>query len=144
MSEKFSSGTTPQQQDSSRQFLVKILTALNNLNAMNSMVYPLTDGVALNVNFAHGLAAIPGYRRLALVCTTNDAGTGMTAGQECDAQAVWDGDENVIAFNSVADNSKIYLSKTPCLSNAMSMTLNGVMKLPTSMNNFSLRVYYHA
>jgi len=62
--------------------LVKILTALNNLNAMNSMVYPLTDGVALNVNFAHGLAAIPGYRRLALVCTTNDAGTGMTAGQE--------------------------------------------------------------
>jgi hypothetical protein len=110
-----------------------------------SAVYPLTDGAALNVNFAHGLSAIPSYLRGALLCTANDVLSGCVAGQEYDLDGVFDSNNNQSAFGVSANATKIFLTNdgTNLSGAGASICVNGAGKNFTSFTNFSLKVYYH-
>lgn len=109
---------------------------------MNSTQYALTDGTPLNVNFAHGLAAAPAMMDLRLLCTTNDAGTGMVAGQEIKSYCWFDAINLQFDFSIGADATKIYVNYTGDGGTNMRIDWNGGLKAPTTLNNFALKIYW--
>jgi hypothetical protein len=111
--------------------------------SMNSTSYALTEAFPLNVNFAHGLGAMPSYLRAVLLCTTNDAGSATVAGQEVDADTMIDQNNSFIPFSSKADATKIYLSSESApVGTNIYFAQGGVMSHMTSLSNFSLKVYW--
>jgi len=111
-----------------------------------SATYPLTDGTPLSANFAHGLSATPSFIRAVLLCTANDTGTGIPAGQEISMEEIFDGNDVALVFSYQADTTKIYLhyngsaGSICCYPNNAGGGINNF----TSFTNFSLKIYWRA
>jgi hypothetical protein len=96
----------------------------------------------LNVSFGYGLAAVPSFLRAVLLCTTNDAVTGMVAGQEVGIEAVLNYSVPATIFGVVVDSANIYLTYDGSDSSDTTVAVFGVIRPPSSFSNFSLKVYW--
>lgn len=63
-----------------------------------------------NQTVPHGLGRVPIVLSSALVCVTDDAGTGMTAGQQVELVALFDQFNSCVAITVGSDATNFYLS----------------------------------
>lgn len=116
---------------------------------MNSTSYGLTQGTAQAIKFPHGLGATPGFVRATLLCVTADGGSSMSPGQEVGIEACFAMDTNSMVFGVAADSTYIYATYLGTWCNQCEITLfNGPgspgIGLPTSLNNFALKIYWQS
>jgi hypothetical protein len=106
--------------------------------------YPLTDGTPAEFTFAHGLGSVPSYVNLVLVCTTNDAVSGLTVGQVIDAETCDAGAAGpYMEFIARRDATNIYLIYAGDNGSDVNIPVaSGGGNAFTSFSNFSLKAYY--
>jgi len=107
----------------------------------------MIDGTAQNITYAHSLGTFPGFVHPILLCTTDDAGTGMVAGQMTEFTSVFNTDSffggaSGAVFASVTyDTVNIYIQTTANPGDRYTVSPNG--SSPISWNNFAIVVGFH-
>ena len=140
-------GIPPGMQDAITNYLLCQIANNTSTGAITqSATYALTEATPLSVNFAHGLSAKPSYIHAVLLCTATDANTGFVSGQEIEAYTLMNTTGPNCAIGSYCDSAKIYLSFDGSSHTSLNFSgsPNGPIASPSSMSNFSLKVYYHA
>lgn len=95
---------------------------------------------------AHGISSIPKKVRAVLICTVNDASSGLVVGQEMDVTSFFDPGDGVSAFSVTADATNITVgASVPIVGAEAGIFLDapggsGFVNV-TSFNNFRLKIY---
>lgn len=100
----------------------------------------LTDGVSSNQVFAHGLSQPPSYCAMWLLCTNDDAASGLVAGQLIQAAPVWSVVQSCTEFIVITDNVNITIGYLGDLGSLTYIPGNPVNV--SSWSNFSLFAYF--
>ena len=112
-------------------------------DVMNSTQYQLTSGTLLVTSFAHGLGHVPGTLSCVLLCTSNDAGTTMTVGQEIPTRHITSSTAGGGWFSVLSDATNIYVTYTGNnASGARCYIGQAAARTPTSWSNFAMKIYY--
>jgi hypothetical protein len=112
-------------------------------DVMNSAQYQLTSGTLLVTSFAHGLGNVPGTLSCVLLCTSNDAGTTMTVGQEIPTSHITSSTAGGGWFSVLSDATNIYVTYTGNnASSARCYIGQAAARTPTSWSNFAMKIYY--
>ena len=101
------------------------------------------NNATLVENIAHGLGAVPRNVRVVIRCTTNDAASGYTAGQEIDINAwtEFTGAEEPL-IGVVTDNTNIRIVRRAIGAAVRVLPFaGGASAVPTSLANFTPKVY---
>jgi hypothetical protein len=106
----------------------------------------MVSGTAQSYTSAHGLGTFPGFIHPILLCTANDVGSGMVAGEMTEFSTVlnWFGDRGPDGgvFASVSyDTVNIYVRTTGAPEELYDIFPSGVQ--PTSWSDFAIVVGYH-
>ena len=90
---------------------------------------------------AHGLGTTPTLVRAFLFAIANDAGLGVTAGAQMNLEQFWQSSDVIPAFGVVANASSIIIYNDAAVAgNEASIQFGGNGAVPTSFNNFVIRV----
>lgn len=110
---------------------------------MQSQTFALTDGLQLLKKFAHNLPQAPSFVRAALLCTTNDTGSGAVVGDEIDAATVYNTNltQNLVQFGASPTEVIASVPSTYGADCTVLWRAAGPSTL-TSLNNFSLKLYW--
>lgn len=104
------------------------------------------DGASATYTIPHGLGAVPAQLNVVLVCTVNDGGTGLSAGQESDVASWFNTSSLMPAFRVDRDATNVIIRVIDALvGNEGNYQINSVgggsTASPTSFNNFAFKIY---
>jgi hypothetical protein len=102
----------------------------------------MIDGTPLNVTYAHGLGTFPGFIHPILLCTADDAGSGMVAGQMTEFTSVFTYLNSVFASVSY-DTTNIYIQATGRQADFGGYVIFTSGSQPTSWSDFAIVVGFH-
>ncbi len=105
---------------------------------------PLLDLTTPSINGGStGFGKAPSLLRGVLVCTADDGGWGVKAGEEVDCFLVWNPTNGFFNFDMIAQTNGLITvwNKSAQLGNEADVYLSGNGSNPTSLGNFMFRVY---
>ena len=112
------------------------------LPIVSTASYALSDGVPFSASFAHGYATTPNYVKTVLLCTNNDANTGIKVGQELDADCVFNEISIGDPIATTADHTSLYVTYDGVNGIYVIYPYNGVKMAFSSFSNFSVKIYW--